>query len=97
MKGQLHKLLDYLLLKNKIHLNQAELKLQLLSHPSYPSLHAFTGVLDHFGVPNLALRLPVNAETLRALPPSWIAQISDGTDTALVLTERRGEKYLVLV
>ena len=25
-----------------------ELEFQLLSHPSYPSLHAVTGVLDHF-------------------------------------------------
>ena len=54
MDAQLYQLLQLLIVKNNIQLHKEELKLQLLSHPSYPSLHSVTGVLEHFGVPNVA-------------------------------------------
>lgn len=75
MHKQLHTILKKMVIKNNIHINQEELKLQLLSHPSYPSLHAMTGVLGHFNINNLALRLLVNEEILAQLPPCFIANV----------------------
>lgn len=73
MKAQFFLLLKNTLKKNHIYINWEELKLQLLSHPSYPSLHALTGVLDHFNIPNAALRLPCNLEILEDLPTDFLA------------------------
>lgn len=49
-----------------------ELKFQLLSHPSYPSLHAITGVLTHFGIDHMALRVPKEVSILNRMPNSFI-------------------------
>jgi len=89
MQEQLHTLLKKLVLKNNIHLHQEELKLQLLSHPSYPSLHSLTGVLTHFGIPNLALRLQVNQEILTQLPFFFIANVDLSNGGELVLVEKK--------
>lgn len=96
MKEQLHQILERLIAKNNIRIHRGELKLQLYSHPSYPSLHALTGVLDHFNINNLALRLPVNAETLQHLPTSWIAQIQREEGESLVLVERKKTGFKIL-
>jgi len=77
MGDALYYLLSSFLLKENIHLNQDELKLQLLSHPSYPSLHSVTGVLEHFNIENMALEVPNNRETLFQLPNYFIALISN--------------------
>lgn len=89
MQDQLHSLLKKLVIKNNIHLHQEELKLQLLSHPSYPSLHSITGVLDHFGIPNLAIRLPQTSETLSQLPKTFIGSMSSDNGEEIVLVEKR--------
>jgi len=89
MQEQLFNILYKLLVKNAIRLNKEELKFQLLSHPSYPSLHAITGVLKHFGVPNLALQVPVDQDTLDQLPETFLARISGNEGEHLVLVEKR--------
>lgn len=89
MQDQLFNILDKLLITNKIRLNKEELKLQLLSHPSYPSLHALTGVLKHFGVPNLALQVPTDQETLDQLPSTFIANIKGEKGMYLGLVEKK--------
>lgn len=89
MQDQLFNILDKLLITNKIRLNKEELKLQLLSHPSYPSLHALTGVLKHFGVPNLALQVPTDKDTLDQLPPTFIANIKGDKGMYLGLIEKK--------
>lgn len=89
MHDQLFNILDKLLITHKIRLNKEELKLQLLSHPSYPSLHALTGVLKHFGVPNLALQVPTDQETLDQLPPTFIANIKGDKAMYLGLVEKK--------
>lgn len=96
MKEQLYDILEQLVIKNNIRVNQEELNLQLLSHPSYPSLHAFSGVLDHFDIDNLALRLPINIETLQQLPACWIAQIDQGEGVEFVLVEHKEEQYQII-
>ncbi|WP_299768323.1 vitamin K epoxide reductase family protein [uncultured Dokdonia sp.] len=89
MQDQLFNILDKLLVTNKIRLNKEELKLQLLSHPSYPSLHALTGVLKHFGVPNLALQVPTDKDTLDQLPPTFIANVKGDQGMHLGLIEKK--------
>ncbi len=89
MQDQLFNILDKLLITNKIRLNKEELKLQLLSHPSYPSLHALTGVLKHFGVPNLALQVPTDQDTLDQLPPTFIANVKGDKGMYLGLIEKK--------
>ncbi|WP_422106782.1 vitamin K epoxide reductase family protein [Winogradskyella sp.] len=88
-------MLRKLLSKTGIIVNDAELKLQLLSHPSYPSLHALTGVLEHFQIPSLALRLPIEKETLPQLPKCFIAQITIAGNDHLVLVEKKKEVFKI--
>lgn len=49
-----------------------ELKFQLLSHPSYPSLHSITAVLTHFGIDTIALQVPTDLNILEQMPDSFI-------------------------
>ncbi|MBW1294667.1 vitamin K epoxide reductase family protein [Aquimarina litoralis] len=95
MKEQLHTILKKLIVKNNIRVNKEELQLQLSSHPSYPSLHALTGVLDHFNIPNLALRVSVNSEMLKKLPPYFIANLVVDTVEDLVLVEKKKGKIKI--
>ncbi|WP_394750279.1 vitamin K epoxide reductase family protein [Spongiimicrobium salis] len=62
--------------QEKYQINYEELELQLLSHPSFPSLHSVTGVLDHFNIENVALEVPTNMEILTQLPESFISLVS---------------------
>lgn len=89
MKAQLYTLLQKLIIKNHIQLHQDELKLQLLSHPSYPSLHAVTGVLKHFSIPNLAIKLPTTVDVIKQLPVSFLAVLDKNDNEELVLVERK--------
>lgn len=92
MKEYLYRLLEELIIQHNIRINQAELKLQLLSHPSYPSLHSLTGVLNHLNINNLALRVPTDHETLSQLPTCFIANIKDTSGTRLVLAEKKDKQ-----
>jgi uncharacterized membrane protein len=76
----------------KVIINFDELKLQLLSHPSFPSLHSVTGVLDHFNIENLALEVPVNTEVLNQLPKTFISLISNKERIDLVLVNQLNKK-----
>ncbi|WP_025666852.1 vitamin K epoxide reductase family protein [Aquimarina megaterium] len=96
MKEQLYNILEKLIIKNNIDINKEELRLQLSSHPSYPSLHSLTGVLDHFNIPNLALRLSVNKEMFRKLPACFIADILTSNGEDLVLAEKRKGKIRIV-
>lgn len=72
MENAVFVLLKNYLKKENFKINFEELKLQLLSHPSYPSLHSVTGVLTHFNIPNIALKLPKEQETYEQLPENFI-------------------------
>lgn len=73
----LYSLLKRFLERMAYHVDSRELKLQLLSHPSYPSLHSVTGLLSHFGIENLALEVPKNKETLSELPEFFLSITND--------------------
>ncbi|PQB03570.1 vitamin K epoxide reductase family protein [Aureitalea marina] len=95
MKAHLYNLVKKLIRKNQIRINEEELRMQLQSHPSYPSLHAITGVLEHFNIPNAALRLPRTLDILQHLPPCFLAQTKGEVDEELALVNKKG-KSLVL-
>ncbi len=73
MKNSVYFLLFTLLKREGYRVNSTELEFQLLSHPSYPSLHSLTGVLNHFSFDNTALKLPCTLEILNELPKNFIA------------------------
>ncbi|MEM9820020.1 MAG: vitamin K epoxide reductase family protein [Bacteroidota bacterium] len=89
MKEAVDYLLNRLLHKNDIRIDQEELALQLQSHPSYPSLHSLTDVLSHFKINNLALRLPTEASTLEQMPKVFMATVQVDGVKHLTLIERQ--------
>ena len=95
MQDTLFILVQKLLKKNGISFDKEELAFQIQSHPSYPSLHAITGVLDHFNIENVAADVPVNSETLVQLPDCFLAQITSSKGKDLVVVERVKQEYHV--
>ena len=92
MNENLLLILEGLLIRNKIKVNQEELRLQLFGHPTYPSLNSLTGVLDHFKIPNMALEVPKSEENIQYLPESFIAHINkpSGESFALIWKDNDG-------
>jgi len=82
-----------LLKKHKIAIDKEELAFQIQSHPSYPSLHAITGVLEHFNVDNLALDVPKNEQTLAQLPKIFLAQLETKNGKEFAVTKTNGLHY----
>ena len=97
MKDSLYYHVQQLLTYNTIALDQKELAFQIQSHPSYPSLHAVTGVLDHFNVDNIALDVPVNQETLVQLPKSFLAQVKTKQGEQFAVVVNKGLYYNVIL
>lgn len=95
MKDNLYLILKKLLVKNNISINQEELELQLTSHPSYPSLHAITGVLEHFNIPNVAVRLTPSQELLSQLPEQFIAVTKSDNGEAVVFVQQSKSKLKI--
>ncbi|MFV0572964.1 MAG: vitamin K epoxide reductase family protein [Xanthomarina gelatinilytica] len=85
--------------RNKVKVLSRELNIQLLSHPSYPSLHSVTGVLDHFNIENFALELPKNVDVLNQLPDTFFAVLSiNGQNQYAVINKRKNTiKYSINV
>lgn len=97
MKNSLIPLVERLLKKNKILFDKKELAFQIQSHPSFPSLHSITGVLDHFNIENVAADVPVNINTLSQLPDCFIAQIKNEGMKDLALISREKLEYSILL
>jgi uncharacterized membrane protein len=95
LEDTLINLVQRLLKKNQISFDKEELSFQIQSHPSYPSLHAITGVLDHFNIENVAADIPTNVETLLQLPDCFIAQINTDQGNDLVSIEKKGPNYTI--
>ena len=66
--------LDQLLKNSGIAYDSKELALQIQGHPSFPSLRAITGVLDHFNIDHVPARIPKDKSALVQLPNQFIAQ-----------------------
>lgn len=95
MKDSLIYIVELLLKRNKIFFDKKELSFQIKSHPSYPSLHAITGVLDHFGIENIAADVPVNSETLLQLPDCFLVQVQSNQIKDLAVVERKNNNYFL--
>lgn len=96
MNDYLAYLVNTLLSRNNISIDKSELKFQIKSHPSYPSLHAITGVLNHFNIDNLALNIPKNEETLAHLPQTFLAQINSDKGEEFVVVTKKGVNYQLI-
>ncbi|MGG8497137.1 vitamin K epoxide reductase family protein [Tenacibaculum sp. TC6] len=95
MKNSLNLLVEQLLRKNQIPFDKEELRFQIESHPSYPSLHAITGVLDHFNIENVAADVPVNKETIEQLPECYLVQIKGDKGQSLVVVQKKDTDYII--
>lgn len=95
MNNSLHEILVSFLKNYRIKIRPEELKLQLLGHPSYPSLHSVTGVLDHFKIENMALELPKNMDILNQLPNTFFAvlNIEGKNEYTIVKKDKSNIKY----
>ena len=85
------KIASLLLRKNGIPFDKEELSFQIQSHPSFPSLHAITGVLDHFNIENVAAKVPNTQEVLNQLPNYFIAHVNDEQGPDLFFYEKKGD------
>ena len=74
-------------------MDKEELNFQMKSHPSYPSLHSITGVLDHFNIPNVAARIPSSLEVMEHIPNNFIAQLKIKDQTGLFLIDKKGQSF----
>jgi len=89
LENALSLIVEKLLQKNKVSFDKSELDLQIKSHPSYPSLHSITGVLDHFGIENFALDLPQTQNVYEQLPNSFIAHLKTEQGEELVFAIKK--------
>lgn len=96
MKNKLSDIVGQFLNNSKINFDKKELFFQIQSHPSYPSLHSITGVLDHFNIENIAAQIPVNLDTLKQLPDNFIAQINNEKGKDLVTIKKNNDNYTVI-
>ncbi|MEE9364389.1 MAG: thioredoxin domain-containing protein [Cellulophaga sp.] len=97
MTNSLVYLVQSLLTTNKIIFDKEELNFQIQSHPSYPSLHSITGVLDHFNIENIAAEVPVDLTTLKQLPNCYIAHIKTDQGNKLGLIKRNKSEYTLFL
>jgi len=88
MNNQLIFLVNTLTKKNNIKMDKEETKLQLLSHPYFPSLNCVTDLFNHFNIDNLALKVDNNFETLSQIPDTFLAQIEEDKSSELVVVTK---------
>lgn len=85
---------EQLLRLNKIAFDQEELAFQIQSHPSYPSLHAITGVLTHFNIDHLALVVPATEEVLEQLPTVFLTCMKIEEDQFFGIVVKEGNSLI---
>ncbi|WP_299527089.1 vitamin K epoxide reductase family protein, partial [uncultured Lutibacter sp.] len=88
MNNQLIFLLNHFAKKNYIQLDKEEAKIQLLSHPYYPSINSITDLFNHFDIDNLALKVENDLETFSQLPDTFLGQIKDSKVEELILVTK---------
>lgn len=88
MSNQLIFLLSQFAKKSNVQIDRDEIKLQLLSHPYYPSINSITDFFNHFSIDNLALRVESNFEIYSQIPNTFLAQIKTQRGNELVLASK---------
>lgn len=89
MNNQMFFLLNQLAKKNNIQLDKEEVKIQLLSHPYYPSINSITDLFNHFNIDNLALKVDNNLEAFSQIPDTFLAQINEDKGSQLVVVSKK--------
>lgn len=99
MEHKIIYLVQQLLKENNIYFDSQEFAFQIESHPTFPSLHSITGVLDHFNIDSLALDIPVNKideELILQLPACFLTQTEIDGVKDFVLIIRNKVNYTVI-
>lgn len=89
MNNQLIFLLNQFAKNNNIQLDKEEAKIQLLSHPYYPSINSITDLFNHFNIDILALKVDINLDTYSQIPESFLAQINEDKGSQLVVVSKK--------
>lgn len=89
-------LINQFALKNNIKIVKEEAKIQLLSHPYYPSLKSITDLFDYFNIDNLALKVNDKLDTFPQIPESFLAQINEDNDNRLVLVTKEIDTVILI-
>lgn len=89
MQKELKQVIELFLLKNNVSYNKEELKLQLLTHPYFPSINAITDLFDHFEIENIAAELPKEEAIINELPESFLAHIKENNIEKIILVKKR--------
>lgn len=84
-------LLERLAKSNNIKLDIDETKVQLASHPFYPSINSITDLFNHFDIENVAIKVSVSGEIFSQLPDTFLAQIKEEENERLVFVSKRKE------
>lgn len=89
MNNQMFFLLNQFSNKNNIQLDREEVKIQLLSHPYYPSINSITDLFNHFNIDNLALKVDNNLDSYSQIPDVFLAQIKEDKGNQLVVVSKK--------
>ncbi|WP_196886741.1 vitamin K epoxide reductase family protein [Aureivirga sp. CE67] len=78
-----------------IKVDKEEVKMQLMTHPDYPSLFSITDLFNHFKIESSAFEVPVEPETLDYFEDSFLAQFNKGQDKIIVLVKIENDDWEV--
>lgn len=92
MENQIFHIALALLSKNNIGFKSDVLKKQLLSHPDFPSLAAFSDTLTYLGIENLVCQ--IRPSDLSLINKPFLAVIQNDGSEQLVLIESQGNEKL---
>lgn len=92
MNNSLFFLLERFAFKNNVKLDKVEAKVQLLSHPHFPSLNSITDLFNHFKIDNVALKVNTNLEVFSQIPPVFLAQVEINKKSYLVVVTKKGKE-----
>jgi ABC-type bacteriocin/lantibiotic exporter with double-glycine peptidase domain len=92
LENQIFHIALALLSKNNIGFKSDVLKKQLLSHPDFPSLAAFSDTLTYLGIENLVCQ--IRPSDLSLINKPFLAVIQNDGSEQLVLIESQGNEKL---
>lgn len=90
MDLKLEKVFSLFLRKNYYYVDEKEVKLQLESHPDFPSLRSVTDTLDYLDIEHVAISVP--KEALDQLPDCFLAMLNDQKQNNLVAIDKSKSK-----
>jgi len=97
MESNLIYLIGKLANKNNIVLDKIEAKVQLLSHPDYPSLSSVSGLFNHFKIDNFALKAETNLDVFTQIPKVFLAQIvvNDKENELVIVSKNKNNVEII--